>query len=211
MRFPKAHAGVTKIFIAQILVIVAAVIGLTGTILLFIPPTTVVGATVGLVSLILMVLAFILQLVGLYQGGYDEGNFRVAFYVVIVAIVLTTLGIILGRIPGMPSIVPSVLETVGDVSAVIVTLYTLFGIAVLAKKLGDERMATRGKKLGILVFILFAASTILGLIPTFVTAGENEPLKIFFAVIGIGAAVIELITYVLIFFYLGRATKMLRK
>ena len=216
MTYPKAYKGVKKVFLGEVLQVIAALLVVTLTVLTAIiaagklPESAAVG-TLGLTVAagVLSILGFIFLMIGLYQGGADESSFRTAFWTVIVIIILTVLQTVFATVSGIPSIVKSLVDVLIGICSVFVTLFILNGIISLADKLHNERMYHFGKLLAWTVVLLFFVSTLLNFIPIFFNNAE-------WAVnvtntIAIVAAVVELVTYVLIFIYIGKAVKMLKK
>lgn len=212
MTFPKAYSGVRKIFVSELLQILGgflaaltAIFAVTG-----FTPLVAAGGSIGIAALVLEVVAFILQMVGLAQGGKGADQFMIAFWIIVISIVLNILIPILNQYVPNLGVVISVLEAVAGAASVFAILYTIFGVVNLANKLGDNDMAYNGRRLAWLVVILYATGVVIKLIPSFIP----DPTKVVTTVIGviaIVAAVIEVICYVLTLIYLGRAVKMLRK
>ncbi len=212
MTFPKAYSGVRKIFVSELLQILGgflaaltAIFAVTG-----FTPLVAAGGAIGIAALVLEVVAFILQMVGLAQGGKDADQFMIAFWIIVISIVLNILIPILNQYVPNLGVVISVLEAVAGAASVFAILYTIFGVVNLANKLGDNDMAYNGRRLAWLVVILYATGVVIKLIPSFIP----DPTKVVTTVIGviaIVAAVIEVICYVLTLIYLGRAVKMLKK
>ena len=216
MRFPNAHKGVKKLFIAEIISIVAGLLGVVGAVLAIVGLTNeaVLASAGGLLIAMgfALILSFILTLIGLHQGGKDEVQIRFAFFFIIAAILLTLVQTIFGFIANpVLVIIARVLGTLSDICTTLSLVYTLLGISRLADELSDERMSKRGKFLALVVTVLFVATVILGLFPNFVNENSPEFFKTLVAIFGLIGALVELIAYVLIFIYYGRATKMLKK
>ena len=212
MRFPKAHAGVKKLFIAELLQILSGILAVTSAIFIATTwsPLVIAGGTVAITAAGVAVAAFIIQMIGLHQGGKDADQFMIAFWIIIIAIVLNILVPILNQfVPGI-GVVTSVLEAIARASAVIALLYTIFGIVNLADQLGDGVMVGRGRRLTMYVVILYAISIFLNLFPSFFKDPGNI-LAIIFSVFGIIAAVAEVVVYVLTVLYYASAVRMLRK
>lgn len=224
MRFPSAHSGVKKLFISELIGFIAALLGVVAAILLAAAPALEEGSvrtgilaaagTVGLVSAIVMIVVFVLQLVGLWQGGKDEDQIRYAFFLTIFAVVLGLTAAILGAIPNN-SVVATIANYVRiavDIATVLALEYTLLGIAALANKLGDSKMERLGRMLAIIVMVLFVLSILLNLYPNFInTAKAPDWVNTMIAVTGIVAGVVELAVYIITIVYYGKATKMLKK
>lgn len=220
MRFPNAYKGVKKVFAAEILGIIAAILALVGVIMVNIgnnkPDDNIVasGGLLALVALIVSVVSFIIQIVGLHQGGKDNGYIRMSFILMIGSILL---GIVAAVVSGIDSnvqvdlsLVSTILDKVGDIFTLFVTIYLFQGIANLAKQLNDEKMYKTGKTLATIILGLFILSLVLSLLGNVIKSDNNVVVTVF-GVLGIVAAVIDLIVNIICFFYLGKAVKMLKK
>ena len=217
MKFPNAFAGVKKLFVSELITIGAAVVALVAAILL----NTASGnqglvslaGTLGLIAAIAMIVAFVIQLLGLHEGGKDENHIKNAFVFSIVAIVLSFASAIMGALSKAwaMQVTVSIIEVAVNVMTLMVSYLVFIGIANLASQLGNEKMAKFGRTLAIVVLILFAVSIILGVVPAFL--GENPPdwAKILIGVFAILEAVVELVAYILTIVYYGKATKMLEQ
>ena len=216
MKFPHAYKGVLKLFVAEIISIAAAVVGLVTAILANIPNLNIAApAALGTVSIVALIVAFVLQLIGLIQASRDEYNFRAALFVVIVAIVLSIVNSVLTALPDQNTaltLVEAFLEAFSKVASIIVIVLVLGGIANLAEKLHNSEMAEKGHTLVFWVVLLFAISVLFGLFPNFFVFNPvGDGWSIFFTIITILAAVIELVVYINVLVYLYKATKMLKK
>jgi len=220
MQFENAYKGVKKIFIAELLSILAAVFVLAAASMsAFVQldathPLMIATGALILVGLGISIVSFVLKLVGLHQGGRDESRLKIGFYIVITAIVLTvvsfTLNIVNGATGGILTLAINLIDTLVDVSKIILIIYILGGIGNLALSLNDEFMANRSRFLINLVAILFVASILLSFVPSLI-GNANEPLRIIFGVMSIVSALMELVAYILCVIHYGRAVKMLSK
>lgn len=215
MTYPKAHAGVKKVFISELFQIIGGVLAVLAATfaLINLGPFAVAGGTVALVAVGLEIAAFILEMVGLWQAGKDADQFMIAFWIIIISIALNVSVVLVNQFAPSVPLVSSLLTALSNASSVIVTIYIIFGIVELSDKLHEPRMETKGRRLAYMVALLYVVSILLSIIPSFFKIkGElPQPLVITFGVFGIISAVMEVVTYVLIFFYLLSAVRMLRK
>ncbi len=210
--FPNARKGIKKLFLAEILTIVAAVIGFVATIVTAIPPVrdslpgAIVLASFAIVALLLLVLAFLLHMFGLGQGGRDSGHFRVAFWAVIFAIVFSIGAELCKAIPGVRDFawISGALETLSKVINAFVIIYVISGISSLAVAIGRDDVAAKGTIMIWIILGLYLLTAILGLVSSFFTA---EAFVILFGILSIGAAVVEIVIYVTYLLFLRKATK----
>lgn len=216
MKFAKALAGVKKLFAAEIISIAAALLGVVVVILVAAANGNegliATGGTLGLVSGIALIVAFVITLVGLYQGGQDEVQVRYAFYFTILSVVLLVVATVMSSIQN--DVVATIGKYVGiasNVSTVIALEYTLLGYGVIAKKKGSEEMYDKGRFLATCVLILFIVSIILDLYSGIMKSNAQQWVKNTVTIAGIVAAVAELAVYVLVVIYYYKLIKLLKK
>lgn len=214
MRFPYAHKGMKKYFIGELLAILAGVLVAVAAILV-VKPSDVLVATAGYMTIasgVLLVVGFVIQMVGLWQGGNDEGHFRTAFWIIIFSIVITITSTILSSVAknwDKLSLTTSLLDIFTSVSQIFVFILVLGGIMNLASSLGREDMERRGRFIMWVIVILFVVGIVLTVIPTFLGNGEGVQKAI--AIISVISSFVTLVTYVIYVLYLGAAVRMLRK
>ena len=218
MRFPDAYKGTKKILIGQIMVLIAAVFGLAMSSLSFVPEIQEEGSWAMVVAAILLVLTaiitivgFIMELVGVRQGGNDSSYYAVAFWIIIITIVLSIItSIFQASLKENHPVVYAIFEVLSDVAMVLVTVYVLCGIARLAEKLSIRKMASTGRGLALFVTLLYIGATTLSTIPNF-AKNPSEAFAATFDTLSFVASVLTLVISVLVFIYLIFAVKMLKK
>ena len=232
MRFPKAYTGVKLLYIAEILMLVSAVLSLG---MIFVTtllrmniknPTSIMGVmalstfpTV-LVSLGSLVLLF----VGMGTAMADEPKFRTALILEIVTGAMAVLlGIVMalfmvfkmmptalsGGIPQVTSFPPwytSVIGVFSNVMSTCVMLCITSGIMNLAQKLGDTEMDARGHRFQKII-IAFCAVIVAFNVISFLIQSEilSSPFNWSAVLSTLLSLVLTLITVV----FLGRAKNML--
>ena len=217
MRFPSAHAGVKKLFIAEILSIVFAVIALVAAILASIAlnnggegPLANTAAIIALAGGIVSIVAFVIQLIGLRQANHDHGAFGIAFWITIAALVIQIVASILTSVlTGGKAITSGIFSTIVSVLSALAFIYTLFGIIGLSDALGNEGMVIWGRRLislFVALHIIIIFTEVFNTIPW-----SNEGARAIFNTITIVAAAIEVVSYVLTLIYYAKAIKMLEK
>lgn len=218
MRFPNAYNGVKKLFIAEIVSVIATFIALTSGILAAIAASGVAAlivpaATLVLISGIAMIVVFIMQLIGLVQGGKDSPRFRTGLIFVLIGLAFGFVSSILQSIEATKglTILIDVFNTVSTLANFFVILCVLYGISTLLDELGQKEAGAKGRRLASYVTILYTASIILGLLQSFEGPNTQNALKITFAIIAVIALVLELVVYINVVIYLGKSAKMLKE
>ena len=218
MKFPKAHAGVKKLYVVELINIAIVLLSIVGLILVAVgkDSTVLSGGSIILAAGIAGVVAFVLSLVGLHQGGKDEIQIQYAFCMALLGIILGVVSSILGGIKEPSKVVKvfaDIAETGESLAKLFTTFYVLMGISSLAKKLSDAKMAKKGLRLANWVVILYCVSILLGITGMVLSGLPSAPeaVAVIAGVVAIVAAVAELVVYILTVAYYGKATKMLKK
>ena len=220
MYYPNAHKGIKKLFIGEILVIIAAILALVPTVLKpftfdWVPDllkNTIFPIFTGVFSIfafIAIIAAFVLQLIGLLQGGKDSDYIRLGFWITIFIIVFSVASQIMKSALPQFSLAYAFVDGFVDILSTMVMVYVVLGIAQLAASLNNYRLVSLCKIVMWLIIALFALSIIIAVTAHFFTSsnvmiGFNIGLSIF-------AALIELLVAILYFFLLLKATIALRK
>ena len=217
MRFPNAFSGVKKIWLAEILMLLAAVIGI---ILIFViagnsilvddvivfnegaagTPVAILGISAALIALI----GFILNLVGLINARKDEEAFKVALLV-------TGLGIIaaaIGAIWSSNAVLNKWMDTLTTIFSMFASYFVLTGIANLADQMPDPSTKALALKSRTLVEGSFCATAIFKLIINIFNIQSGSTIHTIMAVV---AMVLELLAYILYLRALAKGRKMLAK
>jgi len=213
MRFPNAYKGVSKLFLAEILMLIGSIVGIIAAVLLLAaysadPNGLVEGAlaTMGVSSIVMVastvlaIIGFILNIVGLVQAKKDDGGFKLALIFALICIALSIVSSILANVN--PN-VAGWMEFVVTIFELCVFEYVVVGIMSLANQLGDQGMVSFGAKIRMLISILYIVLLIIRLFGN---------INVTFAgVVGIVGAILELVVYIGYLIYLAKAKKMLAK
>lgn len=212
--FPSTHKGLKKLLIAEILMIFAAFVGVSVTVLSALPeviaiePVRIVATVLGLVSVLVMLAAFILHMLGLQQAGKEDGYFRIAFWIIIFSILLSVAAAIVQVVaPGL-GLVYTLLNSVADVCLAVVIVYVITGISNVATQLGRHAFAYKGKVLVYVILGLYLFAAVLALLSQFL--GGIPELLVIFAIASIAASVFELVVYIIYLIYLAQATLVIK-
>ena len=215
MQYPNAYNGVKKIYTAQILALVALFLMLIGLIGLIaaLPsgdevPDEVSGSLVLFAGLILIsgiidIVAFIINIVGLNSAKKDEEIFKKAVTWTIVAIVIAVVSSFMET----GSMTGDLFRVVSDLANLLITIYIIQGIVSLASRLNNQDIAEKGNKAIKIVLFVTIASAVLDAISAFIS--EQESLTVADSVISIIAIALQIFVTVVYLKLLSGATKML--
>ena len=145
MKFPFAAKGVSKIFNAEIISLIAALIGGVGMVLSFIAVSgnvdnntsdTLIIATGAcvLVAGIIIAVAGIMSIVGYFQAGKDEVSFKRAILCVLFSIVFTVAASFFANQTGFFGWLYTILTLVGNICNMLATIFLILGLMALSVK-----------------------------------------------------------------------------
>ena len=213
MKYPNAHAGVKKLFTAEVL----SLIGVIALLIAAFAALFTVGAAeaeavgVGLASLgvaavlglaggVLAIIALILQIVGLNAGGKDEPQFKTALSFAVAGIVVQALA---SFVPA--EIVQKFADTFVPLAQVLLIYYVIAAIRSLAEKLDDSELVRKARSVIIVVFVTFGVQILAKVFSKFVLTGKVA------GVIEIVGLVLEIVQFIVYLSYLSKAKKMLER
>ena len=211
MRFPNALKGVSKLFIAEILQLIGVVVGIVAIVVMLgaytadpqglvegIAVAGGISAIVALVSGVIVIIAFILNLVGLVQAQKDDNGFRNALICTLVALAVSIVGSCFQTInPALAGW----MEFVATILELVIFEYVVVGIMSLAGQIGDQKMVEYGNRMRTIISVLFFIILIIQFV------GIINP--VFAGTLSIVEAILELILYIAYIIYLAKAKKML--
>lgn len=225
MRFPNAANGVKKLFTAEILALIGGVLLLAAGVaaLIMLASGKVmeqsslegIGAAVLasggaavfflLAAVVLFVISFIINIIGLAKASNDDGSFKIALFAVIVGLAVTLLSTLFSS----NSVVSSLLTSLESVAELVTTIYVIQGIRNLAVRLNNGQMDEKGNTL----FKVMLAVILLGFISRIIITifGGQIWASIPAAVLQMVSGVLSIVQYFLYLSYLGKAKKMLNQ
>ena len=216
MRFPNAFRGIKKIWLAELLMLLAAVVGI---IMVIVMATngTMVGediiinesvktpiAIFGIVTAVIALVAFILNLVGLINANNDDPAFRIALLVTILGIVASAISAIWSN----NETLNKWMDTALTICSMFASYYVLTGIANLAEKMSDAATKAVALKSRTLVEGSFCATALFKLIISIFKIQSGSTIHTILAVI---ALLLELVSYILYLRALNKGKQMLAK
>lgn len=223
MTYPNAYSGVKKVFTAQILILVGAILAFIVAVAGAMATTdgtpsevaggAAMGAAIGAgalasVTAILMFIAFIINLVGLHQAGKDEHYFRTAFNLTIAGIAVAVIqGIVNAAVSETAA---SGVQIVSDLLRILVMIYVIYGIIEIAKAIGDEKLQKKGRTLLTFITVLMIISIVIRLVADIAGDHMADPALVAMGAIGIVSALIVVISYILYLSLLSRAVKVFK-
>ena len=214
MRFPNAYRGVKKIWLAELLMLLAAIVGIIMVIVMA-ANGTMVGedivinegvktpiAVLGIVTAVIALVAFILNLVGLINANNDDSAFRIALLVTILGVVASAISAIWSN----NETLNKWMDTAITICSMFASYYVLTGIANLAEKMSDAATKALALKSRTLVEGSFCATALFKLIISIFKIQNGSTISTILAVV---ALLLELVSYILYLRALSKGKKML--
>ncbi|MBR6228916.1 MAG: hypothetical protein IKQ97_04195 [Eubacterium sp.] len=220
MRFPNAAVGVKRIYIGEVLALFASIAVGIGLILGF---ATTEGAANGDVAAIVdtafnplawlvittasiggiaLVVAGIINLIGVYNASKDEESFKAALYLIFIGIVASLLGSILSQ----NVFLSQIFSVASSVISLLTTLMIIAGISNLAMQLGNQAVQEKGQNIVKLIIITLAVSILIKLVLAIFRGSFGTAIAV---VLAIFAVLLELAQLVIYLSFLSQTNKML--
>ena len=211
MKFPNAFEGVKKIYLAEILGLVATVLSLV-----MVAMTSFAGenpaqgivvavAAILIVVFVLFLVAEILNIIGVSRASKDEGAFKTALYALLIGVVASLVGIIFNK----NETVSNLCTTVNRIQEIVASYYIITGLINLADRLANAEVSARGKKVRGLLVCIWTVSALLSLVSIFFN--NNQTAETVIGVIALIAGIASVVAYSLYIGLLGKAKNMLAK
>ena len=202
MQFPNALEGVKKIYKAEIIALIGAIVGFVAALLGLIGAQSgsvggLAGAGVLIIAMsVLFIIAFIMNIVGLNKAKPDEVNFKNALYMVFVGIVLS---IVVGATQE-GTLIHTLGESLSNICNLLVNYLVATALLNLANRLGDAAVAQKAKSVRTLLTIVWVIALVLQVLGDAFTSKAGT-IAVVLALI---ASIVEIIAYIV---YLGLLSK----
>ena len=214
MRYPNAYDGIKKIYMAELLSLISAVLAAVGVLIMLAGLGTssvnggaaagaglaVSGGLFVLVTGILMLISFIVYIMGVTCAARDEQSFHTAMIAILAGIITSVVGTIFAG-----NVVISCIATiVSHVCEIVAFVFCITGIRHLAEAIGDNRVAEKSDKLLKLIIAVYVISIALTAATSFAA-----PSGILSSILSVVASICAVVAYFMYLFLLGDAKKML--
>ncbi|MBQ7503967.1 MAG: hypothetical protein IJT79_01430 [Ruminococcus sp.] len=220
MKFPNAAKGVSKIFNAEIISLIAALIGGVGMVLSFIAVSgnvdqgtsdTLIIATgaCALVAGIIIAVAGIMSIVGYFQAGKDEAGFKKAILCMFFSIAFTVAASFFANQTGFLGWLNTVLTVTGNVCNMLATIFLILGLMALSVKCSRPDMVKHGKDILTTLVILYILTFVLSFIGRW--GAESTVFGSIVNWLSGLSLCFTIFLYIFQIYYLGKAKKMLKE
>ena len=180
MRYPNAFKGVSQIYKAELIAILAVICTGIGAILAIFgvgvadvgseavgKGFAITGGLFVIATAVLMIVSYILNIIGVGNAAKDESGFRSAMIAIIIGIVAS----IVAGIFSNKEVVCLLAQLVSKICDVMVFWFCIGGIRNLADKMNDRNIANKADSFTKLIIGIYVAGIVLAIIGSFVKAG----------------------------------------
>ena len=213
MKFSNAYNGISKIFLAEILSIFAAITAIVGAALLIAgvdiakqsTEVSVSGFSIGgglfiLATCIIGLVSLILYIMGLSRAAKDEKAFKSALTAALVGVIAS----IVAGIFANNDFVYTFATIIGKFTELVAFFYSISGICGLAALMQNQDLTDRSMSLMKIVCVVLVVSAILIIVTAFLPA--TNPLTSFLTIF---SSICSIVAYIMYLVILSRAKKAL--
>ena len=180
MRYPNAYKGVSQIYKAELIAILAVICTGIGAILAIFgvgvadvgseavgKGFAITGGLFVIATAVLMIVSYILNIIGVGNAAKDESGFRSAMIAIIIGIVASIVAGIFSK----NEVVCLLAQLVSKICDVMVFWFCIGGIRNLADKMNDRGIANKADSFTKLIIGIYIAGIVLAIIGSFVKVG----------------------------------------
>ena len=180
MRYPNAYKGVSQIYKAELIAILAVICTGIGAILAIFgvgvadvgseavgKGFAITGSLFVIATAVLMIVSYILNIIGVGNAAKDERGFRSAMIAIIIGIVASIVAGIFSK----NEVVCLLAQLVSKICDVMVFWFCIGGIRNLADKMNDRNIANKADSFIKLIIGIYVVGIVLAIIGSFVKAG----------------------------------------
>lgn len=180
MRYPNAFKGVSQIYKAELIAILAVICTGIGAILAIFgvgvadvgseavgKGFAITGGLFVIATAVLMIVSYILNIIGVGNAAKDESGFRSAMIAIIIGIVAS----IVAGIFSNKEVVCLLAQLVSKICDIMVFWFCIGGIRNLADKMNDRNIANKADSFTKLIIGIYVVGIVLAIIGSFVKTG----------------------------------------
>ena len=216
MTYPNTYYSIKKLMAAQIFMLTGEIFTILVTILTAfvfntgitidnaISPAGLALYGITLLFLAVRILGYIFYIIGLRKARKDDANFKIAFYSIIITLILAAVSVVFV----FNKEVYSIAQLLVILTIMLSQIYILEGIRSLSKQLGHPEMDKTGAVFYVVIVTIFIVRTCASIL---ILIFDSETATVPSAVIGIIDSVISMIESSLLLFYFLKAIKIFSK
>lgn len=215
MTFPNAQKGVKTIFTGEMLMLIAAILTTVSSVAMVIVGAqdnganeVAIGASAAglvifsIVSAVLMVIALVFSIVGVFQSSKDEPMFKGVIFVMLLSLAVVVVSAIFTE----NQVVAKLSDVITSISNTITTVLIVIGIGKMAEKLGDDVVFGKGQTLLKIIIWIALLTVIMRAVAAFT---PNTAVMVIEVVMLIITGLLEVVQYFLYLSFLSKAKNML--
>lgn len=210
MEYENSRTGLRKVYNAQILSIIAAIIGIVSVVVMAIlgkaiqsnaeeiNNTDLISVLFLIAAGVVSIIAFFLNFVGVGKASRDDESFKNALIMLVVGIGASVLSSALqSRLPSLAKY----LDYLHDISTLFVSYYVIGGCMSIAEKKKDVNLAATCKTARTFIIVAWIITLVLEFLSGAVSG--------FVAVLAIVAAICEIVAYIIYLVILSKTLRIL--
>ena len=199
MKYPNAYKGVSQIYKAELIAILAVICTGIGAILAIFgvgvadvgseavgAGFAISGALFVIATAVLMIISYILNIIGVGNAAKDEQGFKSA----LIAIIIGIIGSIVAAIFTKNEVVVLIGQLISQICDILVYWFCIGGIRNLAERLRNRAIEDKANSFIKLIVGIYAVGILLGIISGLVKFGDFMN-----GLVGVAAAVCFLVAY----------------
>ena len=215
MTFPNAQKGVKTIFTGEMLMLIAAILTTVSSVAMVIVGAqdnganeVAIGASAAglvifsIVSAVLMAIALVFSIVGVFQSSKDEPMFKGVIFVMLLSLAVVVVSAIFTE----NQVVAKLSDVITSISNTITTVLIVIGIGKMAEKLGDDVVFGKGQTLLKIIIWIALLTVIMRAVAAFT---PNTAVMVIEVVMLIITGLLEVVQYFLYLSFLSKAKNML--
>lgn len=197
MKFQNAYKGIGKIYLAEVLELIGAILLGIGVAAGFfgmrteeqveaaVTSSLALGAFLAfLPGIILPIVSLILSILGLSEASKDEPTqLRTAFISCIGALAFSAIAGVSESVGGAPNLMSSLFELLATLASLFVTIFTIGGISKLMTRIGRNDLVSRGNQILWLLVAAQLAEQVARMLPQGTLVNILEPAAIIFSTV----------------------------
>ena len=205
--FENARKGLGKIYKAEILTILAAIIAIVAAIVMFamgkvvrteassINTADIVSLISMLVALVIGIISFFLNLFGIIAASKDDESFKNALITLFIGIISSVVASILRN---KHADIATYFDAINNISELFVMYYVIAGCVNIAVSKKNEALAATGNKTKVIIIVIWAIGLVLNFFKGYFEGkGTTTALGVAYIIIAVVGAIASIVSYII--------------
>ena len=214
MDYSNAKKGINRIFTAEVLSLLGALVAAVGSVLLAIQGTTMtdaetytsgdaLAAKIILAGGVLVLIGFLFKFFGVQKAALDEAYFKKAMALIIIGFVA---GIVHSATDGHIEVLSEVGNMVENICQLLSSVFIIYGVRAIAVNLNDNHVKNICDRTLKLIMLTYLLNIALCIIVMFI---KNDTMAVIAGIIALAIAVLSIIASLVFLSMLNNARKMI--